>query len=188
AAVHPGQYRIDFADHWPGVGSSIAANHGIRQDAFRWVDKWEDTWDEGSSTLTATNVGYFEIIPGGGASLSGQITPSPLQALPIPPGDLKLRIQERLNFEDCAKYITQLINKVAELNPANPAKSTDIFSLYNDINTPPNSGFTFIEHLQVEGYTVSGLAEGSLANNNAAVRIAYVASYGPPNNYNLRHA
>jgi hypothetical protein len=112
----------------------------------------------------------------------------------IPIGDLKARIQERLNFADCADYVKRLISKVAELNPSNPASSTDILALYGRINSQPNGGFIGTRHLAVVDpatglrYPVSGSTQGSLSRGNALVQISLVESYGTPNVYSLRHA
>jgi hypothetical protein len=120
------------------------------------------------------------------------LIPQNSQVIPI--GDLKARIQARVNYGDCADYIKKLISKAAEQNPGNPAASTDAIDLYNRINSQPQGGFTGTRHLVVVDpatglrYPVSGSTEGSLATGNARIQISLVESYGTPNSFSLTHA
>jgi YD repeat-containing protein len=126
--------------------------------------------------------------------LPAQTKPNQKSPQVIPIGDLKARIQERLNYSDCAGYVKQLIAKVSEQNPSNPAAAAGVFDLYDQIKGQANGGFIETRHLGVVDpatglkYPVSASTDGSIAKGNAIIWISSIESYGPPNVFNLRHA
>jgi hypothetical protein len=64
--------------------------------------------------------------------------------VPIDADKLKVHIQDRLNYGDCAEYVAKLINKAGDLSGrANPVKNTNIMELFEEIKAQPKGGILF---------------------------------------------
>jgi hypothetical protein len=106
--------------------------------------------------------------------------------VPIDADKLKKLIKDRLNYGDCAMYVANLINKAAELtNGANPAKSTNIMALFDEIRGQSKGGVLFqpsgaphphYPNLQLPAGG-GGWAWGLYAQGNATINVPRMGYY-----------
>jgi hypothetical protein len=80
------------------------------------------------------------------------------------------KIGELLNNPTCSDFVTNLINKAAELNPNNPANSSNALDLISAIKN--GKGGYFLGSVVFDGKQYGGTIQGSIANGDAKVLIA----------------
>lgn len=86
------------------------------------------------------------------------------------------KIGELLNNPTCSDFVTNLINKAAELNPNNPANSSNALDLINAVKN--GKGGYFLQSFSFDGKPAGGTVGGSIANGDAKVYIS-PQSWGP---------
>ena len=116
---------------------------------------------------------------GGFIDLSGlektQIVPKP--------GDLRSRVEALLAKGGCAKYVQDLLNKVAERNPGNPRHGKTIMEIFGKIEK--QGGY----QLDARFYnTVSGDLFVTKGGQPATVHLLPWNTYGTPTAYDIREA
>ena len=101
----------------------------------------------------------------GPAFLCGQ-PQNPASTIPL---DLN-KIPELLQNPTCNDFVSNLINKAAELDPNNPANSSNALDLFNAIKN--GKGGYFLQSFSFDGKPAGGTIGGSIANGDAKVYIA----------------
>lgn len=71
---------------------------------------------------------------------------------------------------NCTDFVTSLINKTAELNPTNPANSSNALDLFNAIKN--GKGGYVLRETTVDGKPAGGTTSGSIRNNDATVYLS----------------
>lgn len=94
--------------------------------------------------------------------------PQPLNTSTIP-FDMN-KIPELLKNPTCNDFVTNLINKAAELNPNNPANSNNALELFNAIKN--GTGGYFVQPVVFDGKQYGGTIGGYIANGDAKVYIS----------------
>jgi YD repeat-containing protein len=177
------------------AASTQGREGGGRSDAYIWHEQWEDSFVEGSGEITgfdeqgqpiynfgstvATNVSFFEVLPGAGPPLASRVSRRALLPVPIGiydrPIDLRAGVQGLLSNSDCADFVQSLINKADELSPDNPSRADQALSIFDQING--QGGFHF-KRAFYKGNPVAGTTNGSISGKNATVNISPIFIYG----------
>ena len=113
-----------------------------------------------------------------------QHTTKPQKTQIVPkPGNLRSRVEALLAKGGCAKYVQDLLNKVAERNPGNPRHGKTIMEIFGKIEK--QGGY----QLDARFYnTVSGDLFVTKGGQPATVHLLPWNTYGTPTAYDIREA
>jgi YD repeat-containing protein len=120
-----------------------------------------DDWSEGERRYYGSTWRFV--------SLPAVVGPGGPQNTATIPLDLN-KIPELLKNPTCNDFVTNLINKAAELNPNNPANSNNALDLFNAIKN--GTGGYFVQPVVFDGKQYGGTIGGSIANGDAKVYIS----------------